>query len=126
MTVYMAVGLAGMIGALARYYIGEGVALLYDGAFPYATLGINLLGSFALAYVTSRVFERKRWSPELVAGVGTGLFGSFTTFSTFSVETITLAQHHMLLAAGYVFLSVSGGFTCAAIGFRLGAKEDGR
>ncbi|MFK4998415.1 fluoride efflux transporter FluC [Bacillus sp. N9] len=61
----------------------------------------------------------KRWSisPQLKLAIGTGFTGAFTTFSTFSVETLTLIEHHQyMMAFTYVSLSVFGGITFAFLG----------
>lgn len=108
-----------MIGALLRYIVGLFAAGLWHGVFPLATLCINLTGSFLLGWLTKSLFKMipERWQ----TGLGTGVIGAFTTFSTFSVETIELARAgHDWLAAVYVIMSSAGGLFFAYIGYRLG------
>ena len=63
----------------------------------------------------------KLFHPHILAGIGTGLVGSFTTFSTFSVETVTLIQHETwTLAILYVFLSLFGGLLMSWLGYKVG------
>lgn len=78
------VGVGGAVGATARYLVGVLVRPV-DAPLPVDTLAVNVLGSFALGLVT---FSGA--GSELVLFVGTGACGSFTTFSSFSVETVRL------------------------------------
>lgn len=119
----LAVGAGGVIGALLRYAIGLFAADLWHGVFPLGTLCINLAGCLLLGWLTTSLFKI---IPELwQTGLGTGVIGAFTTFSTFSAETIGLARSgHYWLAAVYVLVSAGGGLFFAYIGYRLG--EAGR
>ncbi|SFA53763.1 camphor resistance protein CrcB [Parageobacillus thermantarcticus] len=119
--IYVVVGLFGIIGALLRYYLGLLVNNWWSGSFPLATLLANMIGCFALGCLNAYL-PRLRNIPSYVAtGLGTGLVGSFTTFSTFSVETVELLRtSHWGTALVYVFLSMCGGLLMALCGFRLG------
>jgi CrcB protein len=97
------VGLGGAIGAALRYVIGVAVV------FPYATVIVNVLGSFLMGvawiYLANRGMDR--WMPMVL----TGFLGGFTTFSAFSLDTFRLIDEERLFAAGgyvlgSVFLSV--------------------
>ena len=88
--IYLFVGIAGSLGAILRYLIG--ISLFTHSSFPYATLCINLIGSFLLAWLTTRFFKRTSLSPVMKTAIATGFVGSFTTFSTLSVETVQLFQ----------------------------------
>ncbi|AYC28478.1 fluoride efflux transporter CrcB [Paenisporosarcina cavernae] len=115
---YLLIGLAGSFGAILRYALGE---LFYnpDIIFPFPTLIANLLGSFVLAWFTTHIVWKFRLSDEVKAIIGTGFVGSFTTFSTLSVETVTLFQEsHVFLAFLYIFSSIGGGLVMSRIGFR--------
>lgn len=106
--------IAGALGAVTRYGIGSAV-----GAkdFPWATLPINLAGSFALGFVL-RFGELRGWSDLTTIGLGIGFLGAFTTFSTFSVETQTMLRDGRAAAAAlYVGTSVVGGVAMAALGY---------
>lgn len=121
--IYLWVGAAGMVGALLRYYLGLVIGFWWLGLFPFATLIANMLGSFALGWLTMYIAKIKRLSPDLLTALGTGLVGSFTTFSTFSVETVgLLRESHMALAFTYVFFSVVGGLAMSAFGYNLGRR----
>ena len=119
--VYLYVGIAGALGAMLRYAIGT--AVFTNSVFPFATLLINLAGSFLLAWLTTRLFKRIAISPELSSAVGTGFVGSFTTFSTLSVETVTLFQDgHLALGIIYIIISIAGGLVMSRLGFQ---REEG-
>jgi CrcB protein len=113
------VGIAGAAGALARYGIGLAVG---GRSFPWSTLGINLTGSFLLGFVLAFGIERG-WSESTTVPLAVGFLGAYTTFSTFSYETFTLARtDRALLAATYVAVSVVGGFLAAAVGYTLARR----
>lgn len=119
--IYLAVGLAGIAGSLLRYYIG--VLFLTGGqnVFPWATLVINLLGCFLLGFITTYIAKIGRLHPNVVTAIGTGFVGSFTTFSTFSVETVILLQEaHIMLALIYVCTSAIGGLLFSLFGYKSG------
>lgn len=89
----IAVSLGAIAGALSRYYLGIWLAQRLGTSFPYATLIINLTGSFALGLLTSLVLERiLPISPEVRLLIATGFLGSYTTFSTYELDTINLVQ----------------------------------
>ena len=116
--IYFWVGIAGSMGAILRYLIG--VSLLTNSSFPYGTLTINLIGSFLLAWLTTNLFKRLSISPIIATAVGTGFVGSFTTFSTLSVETIKMFQAgNILWGLLYVLVSICGGLLMSRLGFNL-------
>lgn len=120
---YIAVGVGGIIGALARYGLSTVFVEVAPTRFPLGTWLANIVGSFLLALLTMYIFRMKQVSPIVINGVGTGMIGSFTTFSTFSVETITLLQNgDFLLAFFYVITSVVFGLYMSWVGFRIGMK----
>ena len=129
---YLAVGIGGVVGALLRYFIGMSVHIWWVSSFPVGTLTINLVGAFVLAWFNEKVNGSFRVSEWVRLGFGTGLVGSFTTFSTFSVETVTLLrQGDWGLAFLYVLLSLFGGlffayvgyWTANNVGFKRGEEE---
>ncbi|GKU83931.1 fluoride efflux transporter CrcB [Niallia sp. NCCP-28] len=120
---YLLVGIAGSLGAILRYLIG--ISLFINSIFPFATLTINLLGSFILAWLTSNLFKKISLSPSLITAIGTGFVGSFTTFSTLSIETVTLFNNgKIVLGCLYVFVSIVGGLIMSRLGFK--ASEEGQ
>lgn len=101
------VGTGGAVGALARYYLGQAVD---RGSFPVGTLFVNVVGSFLLGLVT---FLAPAESVALF--VGTGACGSFTTFSSFAVDTVRLWEEgRPAVAAGNAAVNLAGAL--AAIG----------
>ena len=115
--IYFLVGTAGAIGAVLRYVIG--IFFFTDSSFPITTLSINLIGCFLLAWFTTSLFKRLSVSPMISTAVSTGFIGSFTTFSAVSVETVNMFQSgNVLLAAFYVFISISGGLLMSSLGFQ--------
>lgn len=119
LSVLLGVAGGGALGSLLRFAVGRLLPAAPTG-LPWSTLGINVLGSFALGMLAGASFARPDASPALRAFLGVGLLGGFTTFSTFSVETITLAQTSSVArAAVYVALSVALAIGAAAVGFSL-------
>ena len=114
MKMILAVALGGAIGAVGRHFVAHQVALLAGHGFPYGTLTVNVVGSFILGVLVEVM--ALVWSPaaELRALLMVGLLGAFTTFSTFSMEVVLLAERgQMGVAALYIGLSVAltvGGF----------------
>jgi CrcB protein len=92
------------------------------GEFPTAVLVINLTGSFLLGLYLARR-ERTISRPASLQFWAIGLLGSFTTFSTFTVDVIELAATGPSVAAAYVALSMLGGLALALAGHRIGAAS---
>jgi CrcB protein len=116
-----AVFVGGIIGTGLRLEI-DSLIPHSDSQFPLSTLIINIVGSFALAILVSRLWPLV---PEWVrAGLGPGLLGGFTTFSAVMVSMVTLAaSSDILLALGYAALTLVLGFGAAAGGIALGRRD---
>lgn len=99
MTKYLLVAAGGALGAMARYALSGWVSGTADGRFPYGTLAVNLIGSFIIGFFLTLALERFSWSPELRVFVTVGFLGAFTTFSTFSYETVELLRGGIYLTA---------------------------
>jgi CrcB protein len=111
----------GLVGSAARAGIGHYLPAA-SGAFPVATLVVNLTGSFLLGYYLARREQAStaRWSVQFWA---IGMLGSFTTFSAFSFDVFHLLEaKRPLLAGGYVAASIVGGLVLALAGQRLGSS----
>ncbi|MDX8343574.1 fluoride efflux transporter CrcB [Rossellomorea sp. YZS02] len=122
--VYIFVGAAGMVGALLRYYIGIFTGDWWNHTFPLGTFLANMIGSFTLGLLTTYLFRIKKLQPMLATAIGTGLIGSFTTFSTFSVETVNLLSHsHFFMALLYLVGSASGGLIMSWAGYKIGTDK---
>lgn len=113
----LAVAVFGALGALARWGTSAWVQPA-NGDLPWGTLAVNGLGSLALGVLTAWCLGLEGLDPRWRLALGTGLLGSFTTFSTFSVETLQLAESgHWGLAATNVALQLAVGLSAAAAGF---------
>ncbi|MCZ6804271.1 MAG: fluoride efflux transporter CrcB [Proteobacteria bacterium] len=104
----ISIAIGGAAGALCRYGMSNGVHALLGRGFPYGTLAVNLTGSLIMGAVYVMMIERMDISSEWRAGIKIGLIGAFTTFSTFSIETLNLLESGETLKAGLnILLSVS-------------------
>ncbi|KIL36190.1 hypothetical protein SD71_09570 [Cohnella kolymensis] len=120
MRVVFGIAIAGFLGAVSRYEISLLVPSAGEAAFPWATLIVNLSGSFLLGALFG-VVSRRSMPAWLVESVGTGFLGSFTTFSAFNGQLWELCQHRAYLgAAAYVLLSGLGGWLLASAGLAYG------
>ena len=117
----LAVGIGGAIGASLRYFLSQ--IIVYEVGFPLATCIANLIGCFLLSYLLSGKLLKSY--PKMKLALTTGLLGSFTTFSTFSNETISLISDQLYgIAFVYVLLSALGGLLLSFVGYRLGNRGD--
>lgn len=115
------IGIAGGFGAMARYAIGEYMLSRFSAAFPLGTLLVNVTGSFLLGFLLSGGVGSTAWPSTTRLAVTTGFLGAYTTFSTWSVETLQLIESgYTLLAVINVIGSVCAGLLGAYFGFRLG------
>jgi fluoride exporter len=122
---FILVGIAGIIGATLRYLLGVYFSQWWLNDFPLATFVTNMVGSFLLGWFTHFLPRFKALHPHVITAMGTGLIGSFTTFSTFSVENVHLIEASKWgTAILYVILSLWGGLLFSWIGYRLGLKKD--
>ena len=116
--ILIAIGFGALLGTTARFSIGTAIPGVGPSAFPAGTLLINLTGCFLIG-VAQKLF-RAHGGPRtalLQPGVTVGLLGGFTTFSTFSVETIRLLQTgYVLHALVYQISSVLGGLAAVTLG----------
>ena len=113
---YIAVGSA--IGGVSRYLVGGLTQRLMGGTFPVGTLLINVTGSFLLGLILRYGVETATLTPEVRAFMTIGFCGGYTTFSTFSYETVVLAEDgQWTRAALYVALSVGLSLVATFLGF---------
>lgn len=114
----LSVGIGGVLGAMARYYIT--MPLNSHGWFPTGTLTVNLIGSFFLAFFLTIILEYYENNSFFVMAVSTGFTGSFTTFSSLSVEAVKISQASSLNTLLYIGVSFVLGFILAFAGRYLG------
>lgn len=87
------ISLGAALGANARYWIGLWATKQLGVAFPYGTLFVNITGSLALGFLVSLSAERIPITPEVRLLLAVGFLGAYTTFSSFAVESLALAQN---------------------------------
>jgi CrcB protein len=110
------VAVFGSLGALSRYGVSTAIS---TRNFPYATMAINIAGSFALGLVLTLASQRIR--PDLATGLAVGFLGAFTTFSTLSWDSFSLLKDGRPVAALVnVLISVALGVGAASLGYVVG------
>ena len=117
MWTYLGVAIGGAVGCCARLGLTQLISLVYQRNFPLATFVINILGCFLMGFLFFETLERVSMNPMLRTAMLTGVLGGFTTFSTFSMETLLLAEDGEFVKAGfYILLSVMVGLLAAFCG----------
>ncbi len=121
---HLVVSAGGALGANLRYLVGLWVAACWPGVFPWGTLLINLTGSLLLGVLLTLLAARRPEAQLLRLFLATGLLGAYTTFSTFSAETVALgATGYLPLAIAYVLFSIGGGYGAAWIGMACARRR---
>lgn len=100
------VAMGGAIGAVGRFAAVSAVGALFGHGFPFGTLFVNVVGSFALGAVIEVSALAWSPSPEIRAMIVVGILGAFTTFSTFSLDVVTLMSRGET-AAGLAYVAAS-------------------
>ena len=119
---WLLVALGAAAGAPARYLTDRAVQQWRGGGFPFGTLTVNVLGSLVLGILVGSA-EHGGASADVMLVAGTGFCGAFTTYSTFSYETMRLAEDgRAIAAAGNALGSVLPGLGAAALGVAIGAR----
>ncbi len=107
MTALLAVAAGGAIGAAGRWLAMGAFGQWFGPGFPWGTLAVNTVGSFAMGALVEAAMHGWSPGPELRAALAAGVLGGFTTFSTFALDAVSLAERGAVLAAGgYVVASV--------------------
>lgn len=116
-----AISIGGFFGALLRYGLSEWIP--HAGGFPWPIFIINLSGCLFLGWFLAFASSRLTKQPVLTIAIGTGFTGAFTTFSTFSLDTVQLIQNnHPIMAFIYVFTSVIGGLLLVYTGMQIARR----
>ena len=117
------IAFGGAIGAVLRYGASLGVYGLLGRGFPYGTLFVNVTGSLLMGVLSILMLERFNVGPEWRAAILVGLLGSFTTFSTFSMETLNLLeQGDMMRAMANIAFSVIVCLAAVWLGVNIGRQ----
>ncbi len=115
---FLSVGIGGILGAVTRYALS---LLLNDkGMLPWGTFAVNIAGCFIIALFLNLVLHKLSSQSYFVLAVSTGFIGSFTTFSTLSVEGLVLFQTSAFLALFYLGLTILGGLIFTWLGYTTG------
>ena len=117
------IALFGAAGTLARYGLQGVVQVRTGGTFPYGTLLVNLTGCFLLGLIAQFTLNHMVISPDWRMAIAVGLFGGFTTFSSFGWETAKMMEEGQWMRASvYVGASVIAGLFLSVAGIRLANK----
>ena len=115
------VGIGGFLGANTRYLLDQWVTNRWPMFFPWGTFIINVSGSFILGFFMAFAEQRPWVSREMRLLFEVGFVGAYTTFSTYTYQSLRLAQDgQMALAALYIIASVMLGLIAVFAGFALG------
>jgi CrcB protein len=118
---YVIIGVGGFLGANARYLVASWAAQRFGTTFPYGTFIINVTGSFLLGMFLALLQDRVAIHPHYRLFFAVGFLGAYTTFSTFSYESLRLLQEgNMLLALINLFGSLAVGLLGVILGCGLG------
>ena len=122
MPVALAVAFGGALGALARYGVDRFIERRSDSVFPWSTFVINISGCLVIGVVVAALVDRHHVPAWLRVGLVVGVLGGYTTFSTFSQESLDLFEgpHHAGIALAYMFGSVAVGILAVYGGTRVG------
>ncbi|MBT8472038.1 MAG: fluoride efflux transporter CrcB [Marinicaulis sp.] len=122
--VWAAIAVGGALGAMARHGVSRASLHMFGPNFPWGTLSANVIGSFVMGLVIVWLSKHEPQSAAMRAFLTVGLLGAFTTFSTFSLDVVTLYRDRTVMIAGAylaasVILSVSGLLIGLAAGRQL-------
>lgn len=121
-TIVLAVAAGGALGAVMRYLVSGWMHAIGGTRFPWGTLTANVLGSFLLGILMSAFLDHSTAGPGLRAFWTIGVLGAFTTYSTFSYETVSLISGGDWTAGGMnVVANLGLGIGAALVGLRLGS-----
>ena len=103
----LSIAVGGALGSVLRHYAGKGALVLLGAGFPYGTLFVNVAGSFIMGVLVGLFANTLNPSQELRAFLTVGLLGGFTTFSSFSLDVVTLYERgETATAVLYIALSL--------------------
>ncbi|MDK1716006.1 fluoride efflux transporter CrcB [Dellaglioa algida] len=116
---YIIVAIFAFFGGISRYLLG--LAVIKPDGFPLGTLIINLVGCFILAFLVQYVEVTEKVPEWVTLGMKTGFIGAFTTFSTYSLEAVTLIEtQQWWYALIYGLTTIIGGLLLTLVGYSFG------
>ena len=119
----LAIATGGAVGAVLRFSMSNGVYRILGRDFPYGTMTVNVLGSFIMGILFTLMVDRLAVSTELRSGILVGVLGAFTTFSSFSLETMALVEDgEPMKAILNIVLSVVLCLSATWLGLSLGRQ----
>jgi len=124
MLTYLLIGIGSALGGVARYACSRAVALRYGETFPWGTLTVNVIGSIVIGFIAALAAPESRViiSTNSRQFLMVGICGGFTTFSSFSLQTLELIRNRDFAeAGGNVLLSVAACMAAVAIGYIAGS-----
>ncbi|MBX3071089.1 MAG: fluoride efflux transporter CrcB [Thermomicrobiales bacterium] len=114
------VGIGGFLGANARYFMSRAILDRFGTAFPWGTLTVNIIGSFLIGVIMEFLIRRSGLDPAYRLFLVVGVLGGFTTFSSFSYETVVLLDEEKVArAAAYILSSNLLAITACILGIAL-------
>ena len=117
---FLLISIGAALGANARYFIGLWASGKFGVAFPYGTTIVNITGALMLGFVLELTTDRFFTSPEAKLLIATGFLGSYTTFSTYMIESITLMREgNMLLGVANIAGEAILGLLFAVLGMYI-------
>ena len=114
LNLYLAVMAGGALGSLARYVFTGNAVRLLGAAFPWGTLGVNVLGSLLMGAAAGFFASRAQPPAGMQAFASIGFLGGFTTFSAFSLDAVNLLQREQFALCA-VYMTASAGLSVAAL-----------
>jgi len=124
MKAILLIAIGGGVGAVFRFLLSKGAQTLLGFTFPYGTLAVNIIGSFLIGLISIVIFEHVgEMAQDLRSLLIVGLLGGFTTFSSFSLETVSLWENRELFKTGlYLIFSVALCLVATWCGLTLGRR----
>ena len=112
--------LGGATGSAARYLTGRLTLAWFGPGYPWGTLAVNLIGGFLMGLLAGGLMRLGAASGYWWPLLGVGVLGGFTTFSSFSLDTMTMLERGAWMPAlGYILVSVIGSIAALAVGMQL-------
>lgn len=117
---YVAIAIGGALGSISRFSLARWVQTFHHWHYPWGIWVVNVTGCLAIGILMGLFMDRVLLNPEWQAGLIIGVLGGFTTFSSFSLDTVLLFQSgNFLLALSNIFLTVIGCLLATAMGLFL-------